>query len=805
MSAPAPTPAPAPAPEPVLPAPLQQLSTLVEEHPEAFASGTEELRHAALSATQFVFDLALQSEANSQRPISDLLASFDPATAPQTRSQANKRKRSPSPAVGALEKPALERTPLQSLYVDGMDEEQIWAQLELRAKSVCGTLKRALEGAGEDVEMGVEGEGESDAKRMRMEEVEAMMEGMEGEFEGFDEEDEEDEDEDEEEEEEEEDDDEDDDGELDPTERTTSLRDDDDDDDEEETDEDHDSEADPEAASDDDDGSVPAFKFMAPPTRPKLKASAHPELDDGFFDLAAFNAETEEAEARSVTRGGLSRDDDDDEDDSEEEDGAIDFFTSVEAHALADDGPEQGEATYKDFFAPPPRVPKGGANGKGKGKGKGKAKDEAAPVSAKRQTKVRFNDEVRVKSIKARGRGLPVSAMAMLDDDEDEYEDEEYMDDDMDEDEDEEEDDGDDDENAATGEGFDWSRLEKDDASDAVPSDEDNDEDEGEDEDGRDTITRLKDDLFADDEDDAAPSRGLSTHEQRLAALREQIRALEAENVAKKDWTLLGEATSRSRPQNSLLEEDLEFERAAKAVPVVTEDVVADLEARIKARIVDGHFDDVVRRRAEDEKPFLPSRVFELQSEKDKRGLGQVYEDEYLRQEMGLAEGAEKDAKLEKEHRELENLWEGIAAKLDALSNAHFTPKLPKARIETITNVASASLESALPTTKSVATMLAPEELYDPAADPLRARSELTPTEKRALHNKTKKAKRRARDKLEAAVDKFARAAGRKGSVRKEKEEALKSVVKNGRGVTVVGKKSKELAGGAKRGAKAKA
>lgn len=49
----------------------------------------------------------------------------------------------------------------------------------------------------------------------------------------------------------------------------------------------------------------------------------------------------------------------------------------------------------------------------------------------------------------------------------------------------------------------------------------------------------------------------------------------------------MGEATSRSRPVNSLLEEDLEFERVMKVVPVVTEERVSSLEDTIKKRILE--------------------------------------------------------------------------------------------------------------------------------------------------------------------------------------------------------------------------
>jgi U3 small nucleolar RNA-associated protein MPP10 len=69
--------------------------------------------------------------------------------------------------------------------------------------------------------------------------------------------------------------------------------------------------------------------------------------------------------------------------------------------------------------------------------------------------------------------------------------------------------------------------------------------------------------------------------------LQEQIQSLEQENVGPKDWTLLGEATARARPENSLLEEDLEYEHAGKVVPVITEERVATLEEVIKRRILD--------------------------------------------------------------------------------------------------------------------------------------------------------------------------------------------------------------------------
>jgi len=79
----------------------------------------------------------------------------------------------------------------------------------------------------------------------------------------------------------------------------------------------------------------------------------------------------------------------------------------------------------------------------------------------------------------------------------------------------------------------------------------------------------------------------LSTHEKQQLELAKQIAELEGQAIGPKDWTLLGEATSRARPENSLLEEDLDFEQVAKVVPVITEERVQSLEDMIKKRIID--------------------------------------------------------------------------------------------------------------------------------------------------------------------------------------------------------------------------
>lgn len=289
-----------------------------------------------------------------------------------------------------------------------------------------------------------------------------------------------------------------------------------------------------------------------------------------------------------------------------------------------------------------------------------------------------------------------------------------------------------------------------------------------------------------------------------MATLRDQIVELESENVGEKDWVLMGEVGSRQRPKNSLLEEDLDFGRVMKAVPVITEEAVQSLEEIIKARILEGRYDDVIRLRPLDDKPFLPSKFFELQDSKSTQSLAQIYENDYVSAQSGVSSD-DRDGKLKKEHDEISQIWDKICGKLDALCNAHFVPKQviyifssvyvlliiirqPKATISTVANVATATLESALPTSKSTATMLAPEEIFATTSSLQRARSELTPLEKRALRSRERKARQRQRDALNKSVDKYAKTTGHK-SVTRQKEAALKSIVKQGKGVTVVGKK----------------
>jgi len=247
-------------------------------------------------------------------------------------------------------------------------------------------------------------------------------------------------------------------------------------------------------------------------------------------------------------------------------------------------------------------------------------------------------------------------------------------------------------------------------------------------------MARVRRDLFDDDMSEegldvdmdgglADPMSRRSTHEKRQAAITEQIRQLEAANVAKKEWTLAGEARSTTRPLNSLLEEDLDFERAGKPIPVITQEVTEDLEELIKRRILASDFDEVIRRRPDDISSRFQRGRIELDDSKPKQGLAEIYETEYLRKVDPENNPHIKDEKLAEAHREIGTLFSDISRKLDALSSWHFTPKPPKPTISIIADAPAISMEEAQPSAAgggalaANVSMLAPQEVYAPEKD----------------------------------------------------------------------------------------
>lgn len=231
------------------------------------------------------------------------------------------------------------------------------------------------------------------------------------------------------------------------------------------------------------------------------------------------------------------------------------------------------------------------------------------------------------------------------------------------------------------------------------------------------TIGRVQKDLFADDGDESEeePGQKLSTHAKRQLRLAEEIRQLENDNIAKKDWTLMGEASARARPKDSLLEEGLDFERTSRPVPIVTEEVTQTLEDMIRARIAEARFDTVLRKIPESAHKFIENS-FELDESKPTQSLAEVYENEFQKQKNPGEHKTAKDIKLASEHKEIEDLFRDICYNLDSLSSWHYTPKPVTESLSIVTNAPAIEMEDAQPLTMSSATRLAPQEQFTASA-----------------------------------------------------------------------------------------
>lgn len=219
-----------------------------------------------------------------------------------------------------------------------------------------------------------------------------------------------------------------------------------------------------------------------------------------------------------------------------------------------------------------------------------------------------------------------------------------------------------------------------------------------------------------DDEDDGEKAqiskkatKKATPFQESLEKEKKKISKLEKELVEPKDWQLLGEATADHRPVNSLLEEHLQFDFVSREPPLITELTTKSIEDKIRDRIKDNQFDDVVRKVKPSEEPFEFRRRLVLEHEKSKASLAQVYEQEYLKK-VQSQEGVDVGEKNPL-HDEIRKMAKVLFHKLASLSSFHYTPAVHEPELKIINNLPALSTEEAIPDAVSEAALLAPEEI----------------------------------------------------------------------------------------------
>jgi len=241
---------------------------------------------------------------------------------------------------------------------------------------------------------------------------------------------------------------------------------------------------------------------------------------------------------------------------------------------------------------------------------------------------------------------------------------------------------------------------------------------------------------------------GLSKYEQEQARIRARIADLEEKNIQQKPWLLAGETSASYRPFNSLLETHLEFDSATKVKPMVTEQTTKTLEEIIKGRILDESWDDPERKEDPDV-AFRSSKMPppELDYEKSKRSLSEIYEEQYVKQTTATTTPTVQE-ELTPEQKEVQRMFRTLCFKLDALSNFHFTPKPPVEEVEVRADLPAISMEEIIPIATSDASLLAPEEIYEPGKKEPQGPNELTQQQRKSLRRAKKRSKKKQKQKL---------------------------------------------------------
>ncbi|RUS86325.1 hypothetical protein EGW08_005910 [Elysia chlorotica] len=472
-------------------------------------------------------------------------------------------------------------------------------------------------------------------------------------------------------------------------------------------------------------------------------------VDDKFFKLADMEQfldsedKKEEKRQKRVDKG--EEIEDDSEDESEEED-EVDMFNENDEN----DDDVMG-AMYGDFFDPPEDE-------------KRPAKTEGESSKEQEEEYSDNESEEAEDSIIEEDDNAKANSDARNDDDENE----------------EEEDDDDDDE--------DFDMKDEENLGDLEPADE-----------SKNNVSKKSvsfGDLFegSDSEeykidDDNAGNK--SSFERKQEQLRNQAREMEEQSLKEAPWELTGEATASKRPENSLLETVLDFQHTTRAAPVITDETTKTLEDYIKQRIKDKVFDNVERKEKPKEDPFEFKKRIVLDQEKSKMSLGELYEQEFLKQQQQDKEEVKADPECEKIEKDLKKLFQ----QLDALCNFRYTPVKAGTEVKIIVNTPAIAMEEVAPTATADAQLLAPEEVKEKIKHDFKAAEERDSTDKkrdRRLKKKEKRERKKAKEAREKVVEKMKPGLGNKYSKAKAIKQ-LEQISKTDNNVSLIKGGEKKL------------
>lgn len=225
----------------------------------------------------------------------------------------------------------------------------------------------------------------------------------------------------------------------------------------------------------------------------------------------------------------------------------------------------------------------------------------------------------------------------------------------------------------------------------------------------------------------------------RFGTNEKNIARIEQKLISKKEWQLQGEVRASDRPVNALIEEDLEFDRGLEPKQKLSAQAQAKIEDIIKARVKDQLFDDrqmvtFSRNVINEQSKYL------VDPEKDRRGLGDLYEETYKKEVLGIDS---KAVESNKKHLEIRDLFRKICFSIDQMSRLHFTPVggLPSAVGSGKDPFIVEEKMSGLVTADLLRNRESYKEVFNPLKRDLVSRAEMTKEERKSLRRKIKRIK----------------------------------------------------------------
>ncbi|XP_035209609.1 U3 small nucleolar ribonucleoprotein protein MPP10-like [Stegodyphus dumicola] len=188
--------------------------------------------------------------------------------------------------------------------------------------------------------------------------------------------------------------------------------------------------------------------------------------------------------------------------------------------------------------------------------------------------------------------------------------------------------------------------------------------------------------------------------------IKKKIEEYEKNMLEPLPWHLTGEVAASSRPIDSLVHQQTDFDSNAKQDLVVDSVLNEKIESIIKMAIINKAFNDVERKIKPTEEIIAYKKEIVLDQTKSKKGLAEIYEEDYLKKQKKPGENEKEE---DPKHKEIKKLMDSLFPELHALFS--FIPKPALPDIKVVRNVPAITVEEVAPTNVSDATLLAPEEV----------------------------------------------------------------------------------------------